>query len=270
MILECFYHAIGDDMTNLLNKKHSHDNCYEIIQTISNGGTFIIKDALYPIRSGTIYLINAVDIHCSAPQSYEEYTRSKIILDSEMLDMIASFMGFEHIIFDLFKSNKYAAVNLSVTEKERIDNIFASIYDLYSKNNPDNNPQILSFILQILQICYNNHNENRNEASSCVSKAIQYINDNIAYNITLSQLSKSIYVTKNHLCKQFKTETGMTVSEYVKIRRISMAKKKLQFGETSVSEISLECGFSNFSYFSKLFKRYEGITPTQYRNKYAR
>ena len=28
MILECFYHAIGDDMTNLLNKKHSHDNCY--------------------------------------------------------------------------------------------------------------------------------------------------------------------------------------------------------------------------------------------------
>ena len=268
MILECFYHAIGDDTANLLNKKHSHDNCYEIIQTISSGGNFIIKDAIYPICPGTVYLINAIDIHCSAPLNHEEYTRNKIILNSQMLDTIASFMGFEHIITDLFKSNGYAAINMSIQDQEKMDDAFAQVYNLYTKNDPDNNAHMLSLILQIIQSCYNNHrSESKNEVSGCVAKAIQYINNNIAYNITLSQLSKTVFVTKNHLCKQFKKETGLTVSEYIKLRRISIAKKKLQFSDMSVSEISLACGFSNFSYFSKLFKKHENTSPTSYRNR---
>ena len=262
MILECFYHVKGNDKANLLNKKHSHDNCYELIQTISNGGNFVIKDTLYPISSGTIFLINAIDIHCSAPQNPDEYVRNKLVLNSKMLDNIASLMGFEHV--------RCASVNVSMKEKEKIDDIFANIYDMYIESNPDNNPEMLSLILHFLQICFNNHNENKYKASSCVSEAIQYINDNVAYNITLSQLSEALFVTKNHLCKQFKKTTGLTISEYIKLRRISIAKKKLQFSDMSVSDVSLACGFSNFSYFSKLFRKYEGITPTQYRNKYTR
>lgn len=270
MILECFYHVKGNDKANLLNKKHSHDNCYELIQTISNGGNFVIKDTLYSISSGTIFLINAIDIHCSAPQNPDEYVRNKLVLNSKMLDNIASLMGFEHVINDLFKNNRCASVNVSMKEKEKIDDIFANIYDMYIESNPDNNPEMLSLILHFLQICFNNHNENKYKASSCVSEAIQYINDNVAYNITLSQLSEALFVTKNHLCKQFKKTTGLTISEYIKLRRISIAKKKLQFSDMSVSDVSLACGFSNFSYFSKLFRKYEGITPTQYRNKYTR
>ena len=99
---------------------------------------------------------------------------------------------------------------------------------------------------------------------------MQYINDNIASDISLTQISEVLFVTKNHLCKQFKKATDMTINEYIKGRRISMAKKKLQFSDMSVSDIAQSCGFSNFSYFSKLFKNYEGLTPTQYREKYTK
>ena len=270
MIQECFYHVKGNDKSNLLSKKHSHENSYELIQTISNGGSFIIKDTLYPIMSGSVYLINAIDIHCSAPKNPYQYVRNKIIINSNKLDNIASVMGFEHIINNLFKENKCAAINLTVHEKEIVDDIFSNVYDLYTKSQEDNNLEILSLILHLLYICQKNCNESKNINFGCVAQAIQYINDNVSYNISLSQLSKSLFVTKNHLCKQFKKSTGMTITEYIKLRRISIAKKKLQFSDVPISDIALACGFSNFSYFSKLFKKYEGITPTQYRNKYTR
>lgn len=268
MILECFYHVKGSD--KLTNEKHCHENCYELIQTISNEGNFVIKDTLYPIRRGTIFLINAIDIHCSVPQKQEEYVRNKIILNSQLLDKIAEDMGFAHVISNLFKENNSASINLSVSESEKIDSIFADVYNLYIQENPDNKLEILSLVLHFLQICFNCHSENKTVISSCVSGAMQYINDNIASDISLTQISEVLFVTKNHLCKQFKKATDMTINEYIKGRRISMAKKKLQFSDMSVSDIAQSCGFSNFSYFSKLFKNYEGLTPTQYREKYTK
>ena len=62
VILECFYHVKGSD--KLTNQKHCHENCYELIQTISNQGNFVIKNAIYPITYGAVFLINAIDIHC--------------------------------------------------------------------------------------------------------------------------------------------------------------------------------------------------------------
>ena len=268
MILECFYRVKGSD--SLTSEKHCHENCYELIQTISNEGNFVIKDTLYPIRHGAIFLINAIDIHCSAPQKQDEYIRNKIILNSQSLDKIAELMGFEHIISSLFKENNSASINLSVNESEKIDGIFAEVYTLYSQNNPDNKMEILSLILHFLQICFNCHDEYKSTVSNCVSEAMQYINDNILSEISLAQICEAVFVTKNHLCKQFKKATDMTVTEYIKHRRISMAKKKLQFSNISISDIAQNCGFSNFSYFSKLFKKYEGITPTQYREKYRK
>lgn len=270
MILECFYRQKGGEDDAFINKKHSHEKCYELIQTISSGGNFVIKDTLYPIGNGVVFLINAIDVHCSVPENLDIYVRNKLVLNSEILDEVASLMGFEHIVSDLFKENKCASVTLPPDETEQVDDIFEGIYNLYSQNDPNNRAEMYSHIFHFLQICFNNHNENQYAVSSCVTEAMRYINENIADDITLTRLSKALFVTKNHLCKQFKKNTAMTVIEYIKLRRISMAKKKLQFTDMSIADIAQFCGFDNASYFSKLFKKYEGMTPMQYRMRYTK
>ncbi len=266
MILECFYHEKGGD--KLTNKKHCHENCYEIIQTLSNDGNFVIKDSLYPIEHGSVFLINAIDLHYSAPKKLHQYTRNKISLNSTTLCALAELMGCSSMLDSMFIDNSCAVVNLDLNEIEQVDSLFHDIVSLVQEGNEQNHLGLYSHIFQLLQICFSNHKEKKPKIDNCVSQALIYINDHITSDISLDQLSTALFINKSYLCRQFKKATDMTIIEYIKNRRISIAKKKLQFTDLSISDIALFCGFSNFSHFSSFFKKVEGMTPSQYREKY--
>lgn len=268
MILECFYHEKGKD--KLTNQKHCHEDCYEIIQTLSKDGNFMIKDTLYPIDYGTIFLINAIDPHCSIPKNANEYTRNKIALSRNTLDSMAELLGCSDIIQSLFMDNNCATINLAMSELEQVDALFHNIVNLYEENSTHSRMELYSNILHLLHICFNNQKRDKQKTNDDISRALIYINDNIINDISLEQISKALFMNKSYLCRQFKKATGMTVIEYIKNRRLSMAKKKLQFTDLSISNIAFVCGFSNFSQFSTFFKKSEGITPTQYREKYRK
>ncbi len=268
MVLECFYHEKGGD--KLTNKKHCHENCYEIIQTLSNDGNFVIKDSLYPIERGSIFLINAIDLHCSAPKNLKLYNRNKISLNSNILCEMSELMGCSNMLKSMFVNNNFAVVHLDLNEIDQIDALFQEIVSFYHEGNEQNRMVLYSRVFQLLQICFNNHKEKKPKIDNCVSQALVYINDNITNDVSLDQLSTALFINKSYLCRQFKKATNMTINEYIKNRRLSIAKKKLQFTDISISDIALLCGFSNFSHFSNFFKKMEGMTPRQYRDKFKK
>lgn len=102
-------------------------------------------------------------------------------------------------------------------------------------------------------------------ANPAVIRAIDYININYAQEISMEQLCQVSGVSKQHLCRLFKTGLNSRPMEYIAKRRIRAAKEMLSDTSLSVEDIALETGFCTSSYFCKLFKRYEGITPTQFR-----
>lgn len=101
--------------------------------------------------------------------------------------------------------------------------------------------------------------------NSALMKAIDYINFNFAQPITLEELCAVSGVSKQHLCLLFRSTLGSRPMEYVAKRRIQAAKELLTGTDKSIEEIAAETGFCSASYFCKLFKRYEGITPTKFR-----
>ena len=266
MVIECFYHEKGSD--SLTNKHHMHENCYEIIQTLSQNGNFMIKDTLYPIDHGTIFLINAIDLHCSVPENVAEYSRNKIAMNSHILDSVAALLGCSDMVYSLFRDNNCAAFNLGLSEIEQVDALFYDIFKLYEENEPTKRMELYSKILRLLQFCYDNHKEKTQKISDCVSRTLTYINNNISHDISLDEISSNLFINKSYLCRQFKKATNMTIVEYIYKRRLSMAKKKLQFTNLSISDIAFICGFSSFSHFSNFFKKCEGVTPSHYREKY--
>ncbi|RKI39118.1 AraC family transcriptional regulator [bacterium D16-51] len=103
------------------------------------------------------------------------------------------------------------------------------------------------------------------KAGRIVEKAVQYIRENYREDITLEQLASASDVSLQHFCRVFKAQMGMRPMEYLAKWRISEAKKLLCSTNRSISEIGKCLGYSNLTYFGMVFKKYEGISPGQYR-----
>jgi AraC family transcriptional regulator len=92
-----------------------------------------------------------------------------------------------------------------------------------------------------------------------------YINDNIATEIKLSDLANLAGISQFHFSRLFKKSLGVSPWEYVIQQRVERAKSLLKNPELSVTEIALSSGFNSHSHFGKYFRRFTGFTPKQYR-----
>lgn len=95
--------------------------------------------------------------------------------------------------------------------------------------------------------------------------AIEYMDREFSRDITLEELAGLSGITLQHFCRVFRAQTGMRPMEYLARRRIAEAKRLLLTTERSVSEIAELTGYSTPTYFGVVFRRCEGISPSEYR-----
>jgi len=89
-------------------------------------------------------------------------------------------------------------------------------------------------------------------------------------NCTAGQLAARFNFNKDYLCRIFKKYTGMTVIKYINHLKMEKAEQLLRETDLSIKEIADMLGFSDCKYFMKIFKTYETLTPSTYRNSYYR
>ena len=87
-----------------------------------------------------------------------------------------------------------------------------------------------------------------------------------AGDITLEDVANEVFLSKAYLSSIFKQETGMSIINYINQARVAHSKKLLATTSMSLIDIANECSFGDQSYFSRVFKRYEGVSPKQYRS----
>ncbi|KIL39479.1 AraC family transcriptional regulator [Gordoniibacillus kamchatkensis] len=97
-----------------------------------------------------------------------------------------------------------------------------------------------------------------------ISKAIQYITDNYASDISLEMTAAVLNLNPSYLSRLFKEETQMTFSEYLNRVRIKTSCMLMESGVHSLKQISSQVGFLNYTYFFKVFKAITGMTPQAY------
>jgi len=116
----------------------------------------------------------------------------------------------------------------------------------------------LYILFSVLELADGNENHH-------VEKIKQYVHDNISEPLSLSLISKKIHLVPGYVCALFKKEVGMTLTEYILRERISLAKRLIVTSQLSLSEICGQCGFSDYNYFSRSFKRITGKTAAFYK-----
>ncbi|MBB3113305.1 YesN/AraC family two-component response regulator [Paenibacillus phyllosphaerae] len=98
-----------------------------------------------------------------------------------------------------------------------------------------------------------------------VKKMIQYIDDHYQEEITLTSLARHVTMGENYVSALFKKKTGETLIHYLHRIRIEKAIEFLRTTDWPVSSVGQQVGFMNDNYFIKIFKRFTGTTPSQYR-----
>jgi AraC-like DNA-binding protein len=98
-----------------------------------------------------------------------------------------------------------------------------------------------------------------------ILKTMEYIDSHLHYNISLKELGQHIHRNSAYLSVQFKLECGVSISNYILIKRIEEAKLLLSEGELPISQISISLGFSSPSYFAMAFRKAVGESPGLYR-----
>lgn len=106
--------------------------------------------------------------------------------------------------------------------------------------------------------------------SPVVKKTILVIDSDISAELSLNMLAQKQGISSGYLATVFKRETGKTVSEYIKDRRIEHAIYLLNTTHLQIQTVALHCGIMDVQYFSKIFKKKTGKTPREYRDSVRR
>ncbi|MFA6309231.1 MAG: AraC family transcriptional regulator [Clostridia bacterium] len=95
-----------------------------------------------------------------------------------------------------------------------------------------------------------------------LNQAIEYIEDNLLHQLTCGDIAGHVYISNFHFQRTFNLLTGLSVGEYVRKRRLSLAGQELLKGDEKVLNVALKYGYETPESFSKAFRRFHGITPS--------
>ncbi len=104
--------------------------------------------------------------------------------------------------------------------------------------------------------------------SPLVQKVINHINLNLNGTLSLKSLAAMCYISPSYLSNIFKQETGQTLTDYINSQRISRAALRLTISDVSIATVAESVGILDVNYFTKMFKRMMGVTPTHYRREH--
>jgi len=124
------------------------------------------------------------------------------------------------------------------------------------------------FIGHFCEACQNMTTKKAEHENQLIARARDYIQENYARDLSLDEVSRKMDLSPYYFSKLFKEETGSNFVEYVTGLRLQKAKELLlkeEYREYSMKEICAEVGYGDPNYFSRIFKKNVGMTPTEYR-----
>ncbi|MDR1892520.1 MAG: AraC family transcriptional regulator [Oscillospiraceae bacterium] len=268
-IAEIGYHVLGKDPN--MNRKHN-DLCVEILQARSTGGNVFVRNRIFPIEFGSVYIVNAIETHYTNPSDPDQYCRNKIILSSRYFSELAQSLRFPTML-DSVKKN--AALHFRAADgmpAEIIDGLFQKTAEAFSSDSDIAHAETVCCTLQILVTLFR-HSANvslpPNKQDKLLSAIMNYVNLAVAsaQPFSIDKMCRELFISESYASHFFKKINGNSLSRYYVNVKLATAKKMLTQTDMSISEISQALNYATPSAFSKAFKAGAGCTPGQYRGQ---
>lgn len=232
---------------------HYHD-AYEIYLLEQGERNYLIDGSLIGLSSGDVALIRPYELHSTDGSAYSRYV---LYFKEDYLDRYFSAEG-KAAILSLFERKKLSP------DAERYTRLVSLLMELNTRHG-----DFLLFgeIMRLLLSCRGDAAGSEGEGA-LIARVTAYLGQSYLTFTGLDELSARFFVTKSHLCRLFKRETGLSVITYVNAQRLQRATEELRFTRKSIKRVAVDCGFHSSMYFCRLFRESFGLSPGDYRKKH--
>ncbi|MBR5528826.1 MAG: AraC family transcriptional regulator [Clostridia bacterium] len=251
------------DVNQFITVPHLHYH-YEIYYNVNGGKSFFIENEFYECGPHDLFVIPKTHIHKVVAEKNKPYERCVIHIDDEIIASVNSMpqmnfclswmdeVGTQYPRKVTLCENKHEKFMMHIREYNRIEDtrnellLYSKLFEIlaFARAEFDNTPTVC---------------EKSAEPESWSDKALGYIEKNFR-KISVLGIASNLYVNEDYLNKVFKAETGITLNNYIILRKIAEAKKLLYLGY-SVKETCVLSGFNDYANFIRTFKRIEGCSP---------
>lgn len=234
---------------------HTHTT-YEIYCFLSGNAKYFVEGAIYKLKPNDILIMKKAEAHSLLISKDAPYERMVINFNEAALlgdnaENLLSFIDNR----PLGDGNLYPASSFAEYRWTYYIKSICDAKDILTKR--------LYLTVLLTELCnLSNVSEENEEFKDNISKVIAYINLHLAEDLSLDILSDKFYISKSHLNRKFKKLTGSTVWEYIKTKRLVMAKEMLQKG-VKPTAAATQCGFNEYSSFFHAYKLKFGVSPKE-------
>ena len=221
---------------------------------ISGEGVLEYKDKTYHLKANQMFYIAPGDRPFYHPNPDNPWTYIWVGFDGVIVPEILNYANISSSNPIFNDVNKEIKALFSEMHSARIGDKRNTIYALGSLY------QVLFYL-----VYYNKGPEIENNYPLMIIEARDFIMNNYQFNISIDDIASSVSVTPNYLSNMFKKYMGVTVKKYLNSIRIERACALLSFTEMPIKDISEQVSFKNQLQFATLFKKFKGVTPSEYR-----
>jgi len=265
----CALYRVDKDHPSYEMPFHWHTE-YEIIVVREGEIELAVNDRSEILRKGDVLFLSDGTLHGGAPKG-DGTVYDCIVFDGGIVTKNSTAGE----IREIFRHGRTVRSFMSLADYPEISlcarNLADALIDAETEISGGGEIICLGLILQFFGnvirygCCENGYTET-NRHISRLKNALAYMEEHYPEKVTLEDLAEAAGVTPKYLCRSFCSLTGKTPISYLNEYRIDCACELLRTTDDSMLEIAGLCGFSDQSYFVRLFKRQKGITPGQYRS----
>lgn len=256
------------------NLRIHYHTLIEISLVLHGRGIYKTNNQIYSIQKDDIFLYRPNEAHCITDidengmellnlhiSPYYLYTNFQSVLSSNYIKILAANFSL--------KSNKINDV-LPPDQLDEVRTLILSIRRELENKKSDYVTFVCNYISAILILIsrsYKNAKFSQKEKQSYqkLIQGIKYIDSHFKDNITLEKIAQKVGYSKCYFSSIFKQCMGMSLWDYICIKRIEEALTQIKTTDKNIADIALDCGFNNTVNFNKLFKKYTNVTPNFFR-----
>ncbi len=257
--------------TKYCTNLHHHQEM-QISYFVNCDGEVIVEDYKGHFSSGDVFIVGANQAHVfknnvnesSAPEAFKIYT---IFLDLDLLSKhFSNIFEFQFLLRTLKKFN--TAAKIADEGKKKISELVVRTVE---SSGAERLIAFLSLVKSIEEVVnyeilsIANFSAVRSGFDNQrLVKVMAFTKENLNRTIRLEEAADVAFLTPESFCKYFKNKTGKTYIQYVNELRVNRASKFLIQEDYNLNEICSKVGFTNMSYFNRIFKKIKGSTPKEF------
>ena len=243
---------------------HYHE-FYKLVLLISGSGAYIIEGRRYLLQPGDIILVGRGSVHRPEIGEAGAYERVILYLSPALLSGIAAD---DCRIEEIFSADGGRVIRPEESEQSTAPSLLAEIEAELAGAKPGSEEMSRCILRQLLirlyRICCSRSAPQLMCAENSDRKVIEvlsYLNDHISDELSIDELAEHFYISKFHMMRRFRAETGSTIHAYITDKRLFLAKDLMRNG-MSATEACYQCGFKSYSSFSRAYQKRFGSSPT--------